>query len=217
MKNQLFKRKEHLILRYIDIKYKIDKIIALLGLIVLSPLMIIIGIAIKLDSPGPIIYRQKRLGQNGKIFYMYKFRSMYEGAEKNGVYDRKKDPRVTSVGKVIRRTSLDELPQLINVLKGDMSLIGPRPPLVYHPWPYEKYTDEQKKMFLIKPGITGWAQVNGRKNLEWDKRIKMNIEYIEKMSLLLDLKILLLTVIKVIKMEENVNRKKTVNINKQIK
>jgi len=204
-------------LRYIDIKYKIDKIIALLGLIVLSPLMIIIGIAIKLDSPGPIIYRQKRLGQNGKIFYMYKFRSMYEGAEKNGVYDRKKDPRVTSVGKVIRRTSLDELPQLINVLKGDMSLIGPRPPLVYHPWPYEKYTDEQKKMFLIKPGITGWAQVNGRKNLEWDKRIKMNIEYIEKMSLLLDLKILLLTVIKVIKMEENVNRKKTVNINKQIK
>ncbi|CRZ34099.1 lipopolysaccharide/colanic/teichoic acid biosynthesis glycosyltransferase [Herbinix hemicellulosilytica] len=204
-------------MRYIDIKYKIDKIIALLGLIVLSPLMIIIGIAIKLDSPGPIIYRQKRLGQNGKIFYMYKFRSMYEGAEKNGVYDRKKDPRVTSVGKVIRRTSLDELPQLINVLKGDMSLIGPRPPLVYHPWPYEKYTDEQKKMFLIKPGITGWAQVNGRKNLEWDKRIKMNIEYIEKMSLLLDLKILLLTVIKVIKMEENVNRKKTVNINKQIK
>lgn len=204
-------------MRYIDIKYKIDKIIALLGLIVLSPLMIIIGIAIKLDSPGPIIYRQKRLGQNGKIFYMYKFRSMYEGAEKKGVYDRKKDPRVTSVGKVIRRTSLDELPQLINVLKGDMSLIGPRPPLVYHPWPYEKYTDEQKKMFLIKPGITGWAQVNGRKNLEWDKRIKMNIEYIEKMSLLLDLKILLLTVIKVIKMEENVNRKKTVNINKQIK
>jgi len=204
-------------LKYIDIKYKLDKILAVLGLIILAPLMLIIGIAIKLDSPGPVIYKQNRIGRNGKIFQMYKFRSMYVGAEKKGVYERKKDPRVTNVGRIIRRSSLDELPQLINVLKGEMSLIGPRPPLAYHPWPYEKYTEEQKKMFQIKPGITGWAQVNGRKDVEWTKRIEMNIEYVENMSFLFDLKIFVLTVIKVIIMEGNLNTKRTVKKNKTIK
>lgn len=202
-------------MKYIDIKYKLDKIIALIGLIILSPLFLVIGIAIKLDSPGPILYRQKRIGQYGKVFIMYKFRSMYLGAEKKGVYERKKDPRVTKVGKIIRRTSLDELPQLINVLKGEMSLIGPRPPLIYHPWPYSHYTDEQKKMFQVKPGITGWAQVNGRKNVEWNKRIKLNIEYAQKVSLLFDLKIIILTLIKVLKMEGNVSIKRTVKLNKK--
>lgn len=205
--------KDHLMFRYIDIKYKLDKIIALCGLIMLAPLMLIIGIAVKLDSPGPVIYRQKRIGRYGKVFHMYKFRSMYVGAERKGVYESRKDPRVTPVGRIIRRTSLDELPQLINVLKGEMSLIGPRPPLTYHPWPYEKYSDEQKKMFLIKPGITGWVQVNGRKDVEWTKRIEMNIEYAENMSFLLDLKIIILTIIKVFKMEGNFNTKKTVNKN----
>lgn len=202
-------------MKYIDIKYKLDKIIALIGLIILSPLFLVIGIAIKLDSPGPILYRQKRIGQYGKVFIMYKFRSMYLGAEKKGVYERKKDPRVTKVGKIIRRTSLDELPQLINVLKGEMSLIGPRPPLIYHPWPYSHYTDEQKKMFQVKPGITGWAQVNGRKNVEWNKRIKLNIEYAQNVSLLFDLKIIILTLIKVLKMEGNVSIKRTVKLNKK--
>jgi len=196
--------------QYIDFKNKADKIIAFIGLIITSPLLIITAITIKLDSAGPIIFKQKRLGLHGKPFYMYKFRSMYVGAEKKGVYNRKGDPRVTPVGRFIRKTCIDELPQLINVLKGEMSLIGPRPALTYHPWPYEEYSKEQKKMFLVKPGITGWAQVNGRKEVEWNRRIEMNVEYVHKMSLLFDIKILIKTIVKVIKMEGNLNTKETV-------
>lgn len=197
-------------MQYIDFKNKADKIIAFIGLIITSPLLIITAITIKLDSAGPIIFKQKRLGLHGKPFYMYKFRSMYVGAEKKGVYNRKGDPRVTPVGRFIRKTCIDELPQLINVLKGEMSLIGPRPALTYHPWPYEEYSKEQKKMFLVKPGITGWAQVNGRKEVEWNRRIEMNVEYVHKMSLLFDIKILIKTIVKVIKMEGNLNTKETV-------
>ena len=197
-------------MQYIDFKNKADKIIAFIGLIITSPLLIITAITIKLDSAGPIIFKQMRLGLHGKPFYMYKFRSMYVGAEKKGVYNRKGDPRVTPVGRFIRKTCIDELPQLINVLKGEMSLIGPRPALTYHPWPYEEYSKEQKKMFLVKPGITGWAQVNGRKEVEWNRRIEMNVEYVHKMSLLFDIKILIKTIVKVIKMEGNLNTKETV-------
>lgn len=198
-------------MRYIDFKYRFDKVIAIIGLILSSPILLITAIAIKIDSPGPIIYQQERLGFRGKVFRMYKFRSMYIGSEIKGVYERKGDPRITPVGRFIRKTSIDELPQLVNVLKGDMSIIGPRPALTYHPWSYDKYTQEQKRMFLVRPGITGWTQVNGRKELEWSKRIAMNVEYVNKLSLLLDFKILVKTIIKVLKMEGNLNTKKTVN------
>lgn len=197
-------------MRYIDLKYRLDKGLALLLLIITSPLLLITAVAIKLTSPGPIIFKQERLGLHGKAFTMYKFRSMYVGAEKKDVYDRKGDTRVTPVGRFIRKTSIDELPQLINILKGEMSFIGPRPALTYHPWPYEKYTGKQRRMFSVRPGITGWAQVNGRKEVEWPRRIAMNVEYVNKISFLFDLKIFAKTILKVFMMEGNLNTKETV-------
>lgn len=198
-------------MQYIDVKDKLDIGIALFGLLITLPLLIIIGIVIKLDSPGPIFYKQKRLGLHGKVFYIYKFRSMYLGSEKKGVYEIKGDQRVTRVGRIIRRTSLDEIPQFINILRGEMSLIGPRPPLTYHPWAYDKYTKKQKIMFEVKPGITGLAQINGRKEVEWNRRIEMNVEYVNRISLILDLKILIKTMIKVFMKEGIYNTRKTVN------
>lgn len=195
---------------YRSVKRLLDIIFSTLGLIVLFPVMFLVSIAVKLDSPGPVIFKQDRLGLNGRVFTMYKFRSMCVGAEKSGVYESARDSRVTRVGKFIRRTSIDELPQLLNVLKGDMSLVGPRPPLTYHPWPYEQYSQEQKRMFEVRPGITGWAQVNGRKNLEWPRRIDLNIEYVDKMSLKFDLVIILKTFWKVLTMRDNVNSVDTV-------
>ena len=194
------------------IKRMIDILISLIGIIVLFPLFLVVAFLIKIDSKGPIFFRQKRLGKHGKEFEIIKFRSMCVGAEKQGTgqYSYQGDPRVTKVGNVLRKTSIDELPQFINILKGDMSLIGFRPPLTYHPWKYSEYTDEQKKMFDIKPGVTGWAQINGRKEVEWLKRIEMNIWYTENISFLLDLKIFILTIKKVIMNERNVNIKKTV-------
>ena len=146
----------------------------------------------------------------GKVYKMYKFRSMCVGAEKGGVYSDNKDSRVTKVGKFIRATSIDELPQLVNVLKGDMALIGFRSPLTYHPWPWSEYTEEQKKMFNVRPGITGWAQVNGRKTVEWNKRIELNGWYAEHVSFWLDVKILFMTVFKVLTNADNENVGETV-------
>ena len=166
----------------------------MIGLIITSPILLITAIAIKLESPGPIIFKQERLGLNGKVFKIYKFRSMCVDAEKGGVYEKKGDSRVTKVGKLIRKTSIDELPQFVNILKGDMSLIGPRPALTYHPWPYNEYIEEQKRMFYVRPGVTGWAQVNGRKEVEWPRRIELNVEYVEKMSLYFDLMIFFKTI-----------------------
>ena len=144
----------------------IDLTLSVLALIVLSWLYLIIAILIKLTSPGPVLFKQDRIGKDGKVFKILKFRSMKVGAEKSGVYSDNKDPRVTKVGKFIRATSVDELPQLFNILKGDMTLIGPRPPLTYHPWKWEEYTDEQRRMFDVRPGITGWAQTHGRKHVD---------------------------------------------------
>jgi len=190
---------------YLKIKRLMDIVLSLAGLILLSPIMLITAVAIKLESPGPVIFQQERLGLNGKVFKIYKFRSMCVGAEKGGVYEKKGDARVTKVGKIIRKTSIDELPQFINILKGEMSLIGPRPALTYHPWTYDKYTDEQKRMFHVRPGVTGWAQVNGRKDVEWPRRIELNVEYVDKMSLMFDLMIFFKTVFKVVAMKDNVN------------
>lgn len=195
------------------IKRIIDFILALIGLIILIIPMILVAIAIKIESKGPVIFKQDRLGYKGKVYKMYKFRSMCVGAEKtgSGVYSDKNDARVTKVGKFIRATSIDELPQLVNVLKGDMALIGFRSPLTYHPWTWDKYTDEQKKMFNVRPGITGWAQVHGRKTVEWNKRIELNVWYAENVSFLLDLKILFMTVFKVLTNADNENVGETVS------
>ena len=137
---------------------------------------------------------------------------MCVGAEKTGtgVYSGKGDARVTKVGSFIRRTSLDEIPQLFSVLKGDMSFIGPRPPLTYHPWNWDKYTVEQKRMFDVRPGITGWAQVNGRKEVEWNKRIELNVWYVDHVSLWLDIKIVFMTLFKVFTNANNENTGATV-------
>ncbi len=193
-------------------KRVIDIFISLVGLIILSIPMLIIAIAIKCDSKGPVIFKQERVGKKGKVFKIYKFRSMCVGAEQtgSGVYSGKGDARVTKVGKLLRATSLDELPQFFNLLKGDMSLVGPRPPLTYHPWAWDKYTEEQKRMFEVRPGITGWAQVNGRKDVEWNKRIKLNVWYVDHVSLWLDIKILFKTVAKVFSNADNENKGATV-------
>lgn len=176
-------------------------------------IILIIAILVKIYDPnGPVIFRQERIGYKGKVYTMYKFRSMKVGAEHtgSGVYSDDHDTRVTPIGKLLRKTSLDELPQLFNILKGDMALIGPRSPLTYHPWPYEQYSDEQKKMFNVRPGLTGWAQIHGRKTVEWNKRIEMNVWYADHCSFLLDLKIFFMTFYVVLFAKDNANVGETV-------
>ena len=193
-------------------KRVLDIFVSLLGLIICAVPMLLVAIIIKIDSKGPVLFKQQRIGKKGKVFNIYKFRSMCVGAENtgSGVYSGKGDKRVTKVGRFIRATSIDELPQFINILKGDMSFVGPRPPLTYHPWPIEEYTEEQLKMFNVRPGITGWAQINGRKDVEWNKRIELNVWYVEHLSFWLDLKILFKTVGKVFSNADNENKGATV-------
>lgn len=201
--------------KYLAFKRAMDIIIAAAGLIITSPVLLITAILIKMDSPGPVLFMQERIGKGGKVFRIAKFRSMCTGAEHtgSGVYSGKNDARVTRVGRVIRATSIDELPQLYNILKGDMSLIGPRPPLTYHPWTIDQYTEEQFHMFDVRPGITGWAQVHGRKDVEWHKRIQLNVWYVRHISFRLDVKIFFMTIIKVLRNEDNENVGETVKKN----
>lgn len=189
------------------IKRILDILIGLGVLIVLWPVMLIIALAIYIEDPGPVVFRQERLGKGGKVFTMLKFRSMKVNSEHtgSGVYSEKGDPRVTKVGRVLRATSADELIQAVHLVSGKMSLIGPRPPLTYHPWPIEEYSEEQLHMFDVRPGITGWAQVNGRKGVEWHKRIELNCWYAANVSFLLDLKIFFMTFAKVLTNADNVN------------
>jgi len=194
------------------VKRFLDILLSVLGIVICCIPMLIIAIAIKIDSPGPVIFKQKRLGYKGKVYEIWKFRSMCVGAEQtgSGVYSGKGDARVTRVGNILRKTSLDEIPQFFNTLVGSMSFVGPRPPMTYHPWPWEEYTDEQRRMFDVRPGITGWAQVNGRKGVEWHRRIELNVWYVDHVSLLLDLKIMWLTVWKVFSNADNENTGATV-------
>lgn len=192
---------------YRHVKRVIDFTGATILTIILSPILAITALVVKFDSKGPVLFRQDRLGYKGKVFRILKFRSMVVGAESKGagVYSFKGDSRITKVGRFLRATSIDELPQLFNVLKGEMSFIGPRPALTYHPWPIEDYDDEQKRMFDVLPGITGWAQVHGRKEVPWPERIELNIEYVNKMSFLMDAKIFFLTIYKVLANADNNN------------
>lgn len=182
------------------IKGIIDKVFAFLLIIILSPLFIIVSLSIKLDSKGPIIFKQQRLGRNGKPFTIYKFRTMVDNAEKmgSGIFTSKNDNRITRVGKILRKTSIDELPQLINILKGEMSFIGPRPPLVHHPYRYEDYDETQILRFSILPGITGYAQAYARNSIKWPERIKMDVYYYRNFSLWFDLKIFIKTILTII-------------------
>lgn len=175
------------------IKRLIDFWGSLFGLILISPLFLVVAVAIKLDSPGPVFFRQERAGKDGRVFKIFKFRTMVVNAEKMGagVFVEKEDSRITRVGKLLRDTSLDELPQLINVLRGEMSLVGPRPTL---PYQVERYDERQKRRLLLRPGITGWAQVRGRNSLTWPEKIELDIWYVENWSLWLDLKILCKTI-----------------------
>ena len=187
---------------YLIIKRIIDFLFSLFLIILLFPSMIIIAILIKLDSKGPIIFKQPRIGKNGVIFKVWKFRTMVDNAEKigTGLTTAENDPRITRIGKILRKTSIDELPQLINVLKGDMSFIGPRPAPVSH---LERYNQVEKNRLKVLPGITGWAQVNGRNKLTWPERIEKDIWYVNNVSIWIDLKILAKTV-KVVLLSEGI-------------
>jgi lipopolysaccharide/colanic/teichoic acid biosynthesis glycosyltransferase len=165
---------------------------AALGLAVSSPLLAAAAVAIKLGDGGPVLYRQRRVGWRGEEFDLLKLRTMVVGAETQGAgwAVNRGDPRITSVGRWLRRLSLDELPQFWNVLRGDMSLIGPRPTLAYQ---VEQYTPRQRRRLEVRPGLTGWAQIHGRARLPWDERIELDVWYVENRSPWLDLKILLRT------------------------
>jgi lipopolysaccharide/colanic/teichoic acid biosynthesis glycosyltransferase len=166
-----------------------DLAIAVLGLVLLSPLLLAAAIAIKLESRGPVLYRQRRVGKDGLIFELFKLRTMRQGADPVGVGTAvtADDPRVTRVGAFLRRYSLDELPNLINVLRGEMRIVGPRATL---PAQVELYTPRQLRRLDLRPGVTGWAQIHGRAGIPWEERIELDVWYVEHRSLGLDLKIL---------------------------
>ncbi|MBQ8355317.1 MAG: sugar transferase [Oscillospiraceae bacterium] len=193
------------------VKRILDFFIGALVLFLLWPVMLLMAAAIYIEDPGPVLFRQRRLGLGAREFTMLKFRSMKQNSEHtgSGVYSGKDDPRVLKTGKIFRATSMDELIQAVHLISGKMSLIGPRPPLTYHPWPIEEYTKEQLHMFDVRPGITGWAQVNGRKGVEWNRRIELSCWYADHVSFALDVKIFFLTIFKVLRNEDNLNTEPT--------
>ena len=167
----------------------LDILIAAAALVLASPLLAAAAIAIRLESPGPVIYRHTRIGRGGRPFELWKLRTMVQGAEGMGagLYIEHRDPRITRTGRILRRFSLDELPNLVNVLKGDLSIVGPRPTVAEQ---VDRYTPRQRRRLEVKPGITGWAQVNGRASLPWPERIELDVWYVDHRSLALDLRIL---------------------------
>ncbi|MBC7248243.1 MAG: sugar transferase [Actinobacteria bacterium] len=170
------------------IKEVLDRILSLIALIILAIPMGIIAVLIRLESPGPALFKQERAGRDGKIFILYKFRSMKGNGGQN--YTFHDEEHITTVGRLLRKWRLDELPQLINVLKGDMSLVGPRPAL---PYQVERYDSEQKRRLCVKPGVTGWSQIHGDEAISWPDRIKLDVWYVDHWSLWLDIKIILMT------------------------
>ncbi|EEK47820.1 sugar transferase [Bacillus cereus ATCC 10876] len=180
---------------YLGSKYILDVIFALLGLIILAPVILIFSLLIILESPGSPFYLQERLGINGRKFNVIKLRSMRNDAEKNGAkWAEKNDPRITKIGLFIRKTRIDELPQLFNILKGEMSLVGPRPERPMFTEKFEREIPGFKKRLEVKPGLTGWAQVNGGYEITPREKLRLDIYYINNSSLLLDFKIILKTI-----------------------
>lgn len=173
------------------VKRSIDLTGALVGLLLLSPVLLAVALAVKLSSPGPVFYVQERVGRGGRPFRLVKFRTMAVGADRHGTRIHEADPLITPVGHWLRRFSLDELPQLCNILAGDMSLVGPRPAL---PRLVERLSPVERRRLAVRPGLTGWAQVQGRNALPWAERIVLDIWYVDHWSLWLDLQILLRTV-----------------------
>jgi undecaprenyl phosphate N,N'-diacetylbacillosamine 1-phosphate transferase len=175
---------------YHRLKRAIDLACASLGLVLLAPAFLIVGLLIRLESPGPAFFRQERAGKDGVPFRIFKFRTMSVAPNPIRGFQSVRDPRITRVGRWLRRFSLDELPQLINVARGEMSFIGPRPPL---PYQLERYSARQRRRLDVRPGITGWAQVNGRNSLSWEEKIEFDVWYVEHCSIWLDVRILLKT------------------------
>lgn len=206
------KEKDNLSKRaYIVVKRFLDIFLSLIGLIILSPIFLIISIIIKKDSKGPIFFIHGRIGKNGKPFGIYKFRTMVNNAEDliktftpeqkaefERCYKLEKDPRVTKIGNFLRKTSLDELPQILNILKGELSIIGPRPIVQAE---LEKYGDNKEKFLSVKPGLTGYWAANGRSDTSYEERIQMELYYVDNMSFWLDIKIFFKTIFAVIKKE----------------
>lgn len=196
---------------YIVIKSIIDTILASMILVIILPIILVISVLIKLDSKGPIIYKQKRLGKDGKVFMIYKFRTMVSNAEEimqnftleqkeefQKFFKLKNDPRITRMGNILRKTSLDELPQIFNILKGDMAFIGPRPVVLNE---IEKFGNLKDEYLSVKPGLTGWWACNGRSTTTYEERIKLEMYYINNLSFKLDIKCLIKTVIAILKKE----------------
>lgn len=187
------------------IKRLIDFFGSLIGLIIVSPVLIIIAVMIKTTSKGPAFFKQERLGKDGEKFKIFKFRTMVVNAEHIGEglqVSTEEDLRITKVGRFLRKTSLDELPQLLNIVIGEMSLVGPRPPVTYFPYDgYEQYPESAKLRFTMRPGLTGLVQVTVRNSVSWDERIVVDNEYISKFNVWLDIKILLKTLVSVFKSE----------------
>lgn len=173
-------------------------LISLIGMILSLPIFLIIGILIKLNLKGPLIFKQERAGKSSKPFYLYKFKTMKDIKDKNGNL-LPDEERLTKIGRFLRRISLDELPELLNALKGDMSIVGPRPLLVEY---LDRYTPEQARRHEVKPGITGWAQVNGRNAITWEDKFNHDVWYVDNASLWLDIKIMFMTVKNVLRGED---------------
>lgn len=187
------------------IKRLIDLIGSLMGILIISPILILIALLIKLSSKGPVLFQQDRLGKNGKVFKVLKFRTMVVNAEKIGdglTVKDKKDNRITRIGKILRATSLDELPQLFNVISGKMSLVGPRPPVTYFPYEgFDNYPEWAKKRFNMRPGVTGLTQITVRNSVSWDDRIVVDNQYIDKFNVWFDIYVLFKTVFKIFRSE----------------
>lgn len=183
---------------YKYIKRGMDFAVALTALIILSPLMLIVALLIKMNRDGPVLFRQKRPGLNGEIFTLYKFRTMSVRTHDDNGRELSDFERMSKIGSLLRKTSVDELPQFINILKGDMSFIGPRPLLTEY---LDLYTPEQMRRHEVRPGISGWAQVNGRNTITWEEKFRYDVEYVDNMSFRMDLNILIKTILNVLKQD----------------
>lgn len=183
---------------YKHLKRAMDFTVALLMLIVLSPLMLLTAIFIKINHDGPVFFRQERPGLNGKVFTVYKFRTMSVKTHDEQGRELSDFERMSGIGRFLRKTSIDELPQFINIVKGDMSFIGPRPLLTEY---LPLYTPEQMRRHEVRPGISGWAQVNGRNTLTWEEKFKYDVEYVDNISFAMDVKIFFMTITNVLKQD----------------